>query len=195
MKTLFLILTVLVFNSCGQDNSSSEAPSGKVAPDSNVPYTSYYVDTQNDLRACDVQTKGVLAYIKSTDQFMACLEAGWAQVTVKGKDGANGTNGKDGTPSSSNQWLDPVSGKVWVFTNLLTDTAGFLDANSSCTGNYRLPTSSEIFTGLAHGMKAASQLVLSPLPSQIMATGGVPYLLTNGAQGVAGLTAQFCIAK
>lgn len=191
MKTLLTILSLTVFNSCGQDNSS-DSPSGQVAPESTVPYTSYYVDTKEDLKACDGQSKGVLAYIKSADQFMACLADGWAQVSVRGKDGKDG---RDGTISASNQWIDPISGKVWVFTNMLTDTAGFLDANSSCTGSYRLPTSSEISVGLAHGMKAAAQLILSPLPSQIMGTGGNPYLLTNGAAGSAGLTAQFCIAK
>lgn len=192
-----LILIVLVLTACGKGDSGNDSTPSEQKK--NVPYTSYYVDKAESLMPCTDDNRGVLAYVRSLDQFQACLESGWSVVNVKGKDGSNGkdgtngTNGKDGTPTSSNQWFDPVSKKAWVFSGLLMDTASFVD--NTCTGDYRLPTAAEIMSALGHGMKAASQLVVSPMPTQIFANTGVPYLLSNGLQGVAGLTAQFCIAK
>jgi hypothetical protein len=194
---LFKLLIILSLYSCGTDTSSSGNSPGNESKKEDKLSTSYYVDKEDDLVACDNTRKGNLAYVKQTSEFKACIEGGWTTVNVKGKDGVsgtNGTNGKDGTPVSSNQWYDAITGKMWIMTTIVTSLTGWSNSMSACTGNYQMPSPSEISLALIHGMKAAAQALVNA-PIYIIANDGNPYTVNAGTLASSGQGAQFCIAK
>ncbi len=198
MKTLLLVLSIaLVLSGCGSSDSSSDSPSAKAveSKDKSNVATSYYVENDAALVNCDKSTLGYLAYVKSSGEFKACLEAGWTVVDVKGKNGSNGSNGRDGTMVSGNQWYDAVSQKMWVMTTALTTLAGFSASQSACiSDNYRMPTPTEVQTALIHGMKATAQ-ALTNAPSYIIASDGQAYTVSAGTLASPAQASQFCIAK
>lgn len=112
----------------------------------------------------------------------------------KGDAGSNGTNGVNGTMVSGNQWYDPITTKMWVMTTVSTSTVGWNNSNSACGGAYRMPTPVEISTALTHGMKACAQ-ALTNAPTQIIASDGQTYNVSNAALNNTGNGAQFCIAN
>lgn len=195
MKTL-LILALLT--SCGK-SSDDDSPAQKQSNTDNNPVlsTSYYVEKPSQLKQCEEMTRGYLAYVKETQQFMACLESGWTAVEIKGKDGKDGSNGTSGTNGamvSGNQWYDPITMKMWVMTTIVTSTVGWSNSQSACTGSYRMPTPAEISLALTHGMKACAQALVSP-PTLIIASDGQTYNVSNGALNNTGSGSQFCIAN
>ena len=60
----------------------------------------YYVDSGDDLPACDTPIFGRLYYVASTSGFEVCTSSGWTFINLigaPGNDGVNGTKGTDGT--------------------------------------------------------------------------------------------------
>lgn len=197
----YIILTALL-TSCGATNSGGSnapeiAPTAPQAATSNVPYTSYYVTDVSSLKDCAKDTLGVLAYVQSSSQFMACMATGWQQVNVNGKDGSNG---KDAPTIGSNQWYDAITQKYWTMTNVLTSTTGRQDANTNCSGNYRMPSKAEVISALIHGMGTASGALTSP-PAYVMPTlasvpsNGYVIRVSDATQQVATSAAEFCIQQ
>lgn len=202
MKILNLLITINLISSCGTDNSGSGSASTTDNRETGVS-TSYYVASEKDLIACDSNRRGYLAYVKDTAEFKACLEAGWTTVDVKGKDGAKGStgsNGAAGTMVSGNQWYDAVTTKMWVMTNINTSLTGFTDAQSTCTGTYRIPTQAEAQAALAHGMGTQSALLSSP-PTYTVVSGysthGKVVRISDAAFMApgTGTGAQFCVSQ
>lgn len=202
--TLLYIALSLLISSCGSDDSSSgSSPAVDNRAQETGVSTSYYVSSEKDLVACDSSRRGYLAYVKDTAEFKACLEAGWTTVDVKGKEGAkgsSGSNGAAGTMVSGNQWYDPITTKMWVMTNINTALTGFTDAQSTCSGTYRIPTQAEAQAALGHGMGTQSALLSSP-PTYTVVSGYSSHgkvvrlsdavFMTSGT----GTGAQFCISQ
>lgn len=200
MKYLILALAL---TSCGANDGGGSSSTDRAttpaetAPASQASPFSYYVDDISDLKACNGELQGALAYVKSTNQFVACDKPDWKIVDVRGKDGSNG---KDAPVVGSNQWYDAINSKYWTMTNIMTNTTGRSDSNSPCTGNYRMPTSADVVAALMHGLGTASGAITSP-PAYIMPTlssvsaNGYVVRVTDAAIVVASSAAQFCIQK
>lgn len=149
MKLLHILITATLLSACGKDDSSGGSNDSSGQKDekrsSDVPNisTSYYVNSVDDLVACDNQRKGFLAFIKKTNEFKACVDEGWVTVDLKGKDGKdgkdgkNGTDGKDGSVVSPNVYYDAIAKKNWYIGG-----SGAFDANR-CGSEYRYPTEQE----------------------------------------------------
>lgn len=190
-----VLITLLILNSCGKSNDDSG--NSQASSDQPAISTSYYVDTEDQLVACDNTRKGYLAYVKKISEFKACVDGGWSTVNVKGKDGSNGSNGSSGaagTPTSANQWYDAITTKMWVMTTIATTVAGWNNSMSACTGDYRMPSPTEVSLALTHGMKAVAQALVNP-PTFILANDGQTYVVNTGLLGSNATAAQFCIAK
>ncbi len=199
MKILNLIVATQILVACGSDDSGSSSSAVDNRQETGVS-TSYYVASEKDLVVCDSSRRGYLAYVKDTAEFKACLEAGWTTVDVKGKDGKSGSNGAAGTMVSGNQWYDPITTKMWVMTNINTTLTGFTDAQSTCSGTYRIPTQAEAQAALGHGMGTQSALLSSP-PTYTVVSGysshGKVVRLSDAVFMTSGIGtgAQFCISQ
>lgn len=97
---LLLSATLSTF-ACGSHEPapSAASPSAASGPDESGAW-SLAVNSAADLAACSAGTEGRLAFIKTTNQFMACYQGTWGPIDLKaavgsGTNGTNGTNGKN----------------------------------------------------------------------------------------------------
>lgn len=115
MKTA--IIAILALSSCGAQDSSGGGATTTQDTAKTISTTtqemSYYVDSVKDLKECDKEHLGALAYVKAQDHFLSCEESGWTEVTIKGKDGANGKDGKDAPIVDASLWVNSVNGKTY----------------------------------------------------------------------------------
>lgn len=102
---LVLCVTLATF-ACGRQETAPTAasPATALGPDESATW-SLAVNSASDLPACSAGTEGRLAFIKTTNKFMACNQGSWGAIDLKnvvgsgtnGTNGANGTNGVDGS--------------------------------------------------------------------------------------------------
>lgn len=209
MQIIIYFIVLGLLESCGSSSGSDD--NAAPAAQDNTPSTSYYVASASQLVECNDKSRGFLAYVQDSSKFMACVASGWSEVNVKGKDGSNGKDGAAGTSGSSgtagattmvsgNQWYDTQVTKMWVMTNVNTSVTGFTDAQTSCSGAYRIPTATEAQVALGHGMGVMAQAMTSA-PTYIMIANisvtGKAVRITDGVYmvPVSGTAAQFCIAQ
>jgi hypothetical protein len=111
---------------------------------------SYLVKTKADIKPCMKDLDGQLIYVIDTKVFFTCQDSDWIEVDIGGKDGINGSDGKDGadTVVSENQWVDPMTGSIVAI--------GGLTYYSDCNNGWRTIDESEnakeAFAVISHGI-------------------------------------------
>lgn len=161
-----LVLTWAIVVACGSESSStSEAQKEKKATESVEALQSIMLATKADLPSCSDDNETQLAYISDTATFYVCEDSDWveAKIVAKGEKGDQGEAGSDGVTTvkeveatnKKNQWVDPISGLTW----LLGGPSNWLSANSSCSGDYRLPTYDEAEDAINRGIRGIAASV------------------------------------
>lgn len=89
----------------------------------------------------------------------------------KGLDGDTGSQGPAGTPVDPNQWLDPISDRLYLIG--APQTPGQMNFQNPCASPYRLPTKQETTSAVTRGLSLASQYL----------TGGAAAIWTGDFQG------------
>lgn len=171
MRNFSLILVfALALASCGKQDDSQTADGRDlttaqqqkplIVTEQELQYTNYAA-TEMDLPACDSKRQGALAYVNSLEAFKACQSGTWTAVTIKGKDGAAGTAGKDAPFVEQNEWLDGATGKKW----LLGNAGQQMNSPLLCTGSYRPPTIAELSDACYRGIFKVYGAKLGGLPA------------------------------
>lgn len=125
---------------------------------------------------------------------------GTPSTTVKGDKGDKGEKGDPGvagTPTSMNQWYDPITKKIWVMS---TFNRASQPTDGCVSNDYRAPTKTETIAALSHGLKAAAQSLPNPAINIIVSVDSVPdygytIKIADGTMNVTGNGAEFCIQK
>lgn len=212
MLKLILLLTVLV--GCGSEsgdkapNNDSET-SEKAVVLSSPDVESIALDAKSDLPSCSDDNRSQLAYIVDEDNFYVCRKD-WTLVSIRGKAGQDGEKGDKGdtgatgatgqTSNSSNVWVDTLTGFTWY----LGGTNTHAQAETSCTGDYRLPTIPEAYAAITHGIRLIAGEIGANLDfwtsEKIFATEASYYYATinagnpvGGAGGPAATYSVFCV--
>lgn len=122
MKALLLV-TLFVLFGCGRDDGGEAAETksdSQKSSNGEDKITSIALESKEDLPACNEETKHMLAYIIDSEIFMTCQGTSWVEIEIKGKDGENGVDGKDGSNAQAepdlplNSWIDPFTSREWV---------------------------------------------------------------------------------
>ena len=105
-----LIMTTSMLAGCMEDEPVDDDAGKDLLDDE---WDVYYVDSEDELPACESSTLGRLYYVASTAGFQTCTSAGWVSVDLTGPagpkgppgedglDGADGADGQDGTAGTS----------------------------------------------------------------------------------------------
>jgi hypothetical protein len=137
MKTLLILMT-LALPACGQDDSGSDKEPAK--------------DDKADEPASVAGDESTKVGPKGDrGEIGPAGPAGKDAVSIPGKDG------KDGAPTAVNQWYDPLTGDLW----LIGDTVVYADA--VCTGDWSLPTETQLTAAKQHGIAFAAAAIDAPV--------------------------------
>lgn len=124
------------------------------------------------LKQCDEVNETQLAYIIAEEIFVICKAGEWAEIEIKGKDGAQGVAGAKGDKGDTGaqgergekglaggiqaEWVSPRTGKIWRYAGLVTNANWRLACNAIVTFDYdmeyRIPTSAEVIMALGDGL-------------------------------------------
>lgn len=106
---------------------SGELPEVKTGTES-LETTALLVETKETAPACGEKNLRQLIYVKETGIFESCTAEGWAIISIKtekgergtqgiqgerGEKGAQGERGADAPYIGPDEWLDPLTKKVW----------------------------------------------------------------------------------
>ncbi len=168
------VLLMFLLGACGTHDKGDSPSSDKSTENKGIDpaaqpgvSTSYYVAKESDLKDCNNDTLGYLAYVKEDEEFKACFKEGWQTVEIKGKDGKDGSNGKDGAQGiagtsgkdgssvvpNDNIWTDPITGKKWLIG---ATTGPDVPYNTGCPSGYSLGTADEALAATVHGLGSAA---------------------------------------
>ena len=110
MNNRLLVITItaaFIFSGCINPTNNEEITENNELDD----WTTYYVNSVNDLPFCIDDTHGRLYYISDTDSFQACTDFGWISVDLTGPQGSTGIDGFDGQDGTDGQdGADGLSG-------------------------------------------------------------------------------------
>ncbi len=163
-------------NQAADTLSKNQAPSGSVQnqPENSRETTIEYIKTGSerslsiestrDLPACGPQSSGTSAILKGSGQRFVCSESIWhesaplsappeavaapepPQEAAKAPPVAENTH----RPLQVHEWSDVMTGTLWALGSLREPAT--LTSYPPCSGEYRLPTISELGLALAHGL-------------------------------------------
>ncbi len=160
MRWLNLLVLSLSLAACGAnekekgaiDTESEDKAEGAEDDDTveadghSLPQFAQLISTIADLPECDETNSGILIYVKDDANFQACENGEWGVIDIKGKDGEDG---KDGEPTPSNVWIDPITKRKWLI-------GGVGDYDPYVCGmtseGWRLPEVFEIKAAKDHGI-------------------------------------------
>lgn len=160
-----LIVISLAISGCGVKESPKEANvqvSENKVGQQKMNEASFLVEREDELKACTKELKGSLAYVKDKAEFKTCSGEAWETVSIKGQDGKNGVDGKDGIVVDRTVWKDEMTGLTWKAFGIaqkgpITDwfAAGGI-FNLVCKGtDYRIPTKNEASLAANYGLYQA----------------------------------------
>lgn len=161
MKTFKALLITVLLIGCGTKNSGgngADSDQSKVEKEKKLAsgeyHPSFYVEGDEDLKPCTKDIYGALAYVKKSESFKACLDSGWTQVDVKGKDGVNGTNGTNGVIADNTLWTDPVTKITWKAFGSANGGPIYDKINFTkiCDNGYTEPKTADVLTASQNGM-------------------------------------------
>lgn len=161
MKRIFL--TVLMSSSIGTGCGRDESNSSNAATAEKPTLQSIAIASMGDLPECSEANNTQLAYIKDEKAFYVCEGNDWNIIddapvevlTVKGK---NGSNGSDGATVTTNNWYDAVTGKLW----LIGANVHYSVISTSCVSPWRLPTKQEALAAAQRGLGVAATTISGP---------------------------------
>ncbi|HIG20203.1 MAG: hypothetical protein CXT67_03460 [Methanobacteriota archaeon] len=109
--TLVLLMLVAIggYMITSKDETDSESP--EEHPGNNQigdEWEVYYVQSDDDLPACESSILGRLYYVESTSGFETCTGSGWVFVDLTGPSGTDGTNGTNGQGGADG--IDGING-------------------------------------------------------------------------------------
>lgn len=168
MKRLFLnVITVAAITACGngttkQAGATATNPSDGVNSDSGT-FPSLSAKNAADLPKCTDAINGALAYATEEETFYHCDNGDWAQLNIKGKDGADGKDGTDGTNNRMiasihcSGLLDGTS--LYFYYNASLMASGDVFANGSINDAYLQVYGSSYFSAQQNGAATASVLI------------------------------------
>ncbi len=121
--------------------TGTEAPAAKPTVTADQVQDALYLDNLADLGTCDASNKNQLVYVAEDSQFHSCSAKGWIFVSIKGKDGTNGTS----ATMLTNSWYDDIANRTWYVgastpvipdpNNANSKTANVLDCPTGTIGN------------------------------------------------------------
>lgn len=148
---IFLALVVLN-TACGSNEGGGSSapkedqPNAQTEQEPLESIKSFYVDTTNDLQACEDALENAIAYVKAESQFYGCDGLKWAKIDVKGENGLDGA-------SANVFWNDPVTDRLWYVRDPSSAFSACADSGSSqVTKTIETPSLPQIQEAIGNGL-------------------------------------------